>query len=141
MKKVLPLFRIYWFFWLNCCSRDNSSGVCVDDLSSISIFIIKFRIRVQAPCLLSQPPMTVLSDIHRCCARGFCGNHTIFQCPSSSFHDPSFPMWLGLVFRMLFVRVVFIILWLLHICRPKLLFVLVLKLLLDFNNISISRTE
>jgi hypothetical protein len=41
-----------------------------------------------APCILSQPPMTILSDIHRCCARGFCGNHTIFQCPSSSFCDP-----------------------------------------------------
>jgi hypothetical protein len=46
-------------------------------------------------------------------------------------------LWLGLVFRRLFVRVVFIILWLLQICRPKLLFVLVLKFLLDFNNISI----
>jgi hypothetical protein len=39
--------------------------------------------------------MTVLSDIHRCCARGFCGNHTIFRCPSS-FCDPSFPVaWIG----------------------------------------------
>jgi hypothetical protein len=34
--------------------------------------------------------MTILNDIHRCCARGFCGNQTIFQCPSSSFCDPSF---------------------------------------------------
>jgi hypothetical protein len=46
-------------------------------------------------------------------------------------------LWLGLVFGRLFVRVVFIILWLLHICRPKLPFVLVLKFLLNFNNISI----
>jgi hypothetical protein len=37
-----------------------------------------------------------LSDIHQCCARGFCGNHTTFQCPSSSSRDPSFPMaWTG----------------------------------------------
>jgi hypothetical protein len=38
MKKALPLFRICWFFWLNCCGHDNSSGVCVDDLSFTSIF-------------------------------------------------------------------------------------------------------
>ena len=45
-----------------------------------------------APCIWSRPPMTVLRDIHRCCSRGFCGNHTIFRCPSLSSHDPSFPM-------------------------------------------------
>jgi hypothetical protein len=40
--------------------------------------------------------MTVLSDIHQCCARGFCGNHTIFRCPSLSSRDPSFPVsWTG----------------------------------------------
>jgi hypothetical protein len=50
-------------------------------------------------------------------------------------------LWLGLVFGRLFVRVVFIILWLLWICRIELPFVLVLKFLLDFNNISISNTE
>ena len=50
-------------------------------------------------------------------------------------------MWLGLVFGRLFVRVVFVILWLLWICRPKLPFVLVLKFLLDFNSISIGSTE
>jgi hypothetical protein len=50
-------------------------------------------------------------------------------------------LWLGLVFRRLFVRVVFVILWLLRICRPELPFVLVLKFLLDFNNISISNTS
>ena len=50
-------------------------------------------------------------------------------------------LWLRLVFRKLFVRVVFLILWLLQICRSELLFVLVLKIFLDFNKISISRTE
>jgi hypothetical protein len=49
-------------------------------------------------------------------------------------------LWLGLVFGRLFVRVVFVILWLLRISRPKIFFVLVLKFLLDFNNISISDT-
>jgi hypothetical protein len=40
--------------------------------------------------------MTILSDIHQCCARGFCGNRTIFQCPSLSSCDPSFPIaWTG----------------------------------------------
>jgi hypothetical protein len=35
-------------------------------------------------------------DIHRCCARGFCGNCTIFRCPYLSSCDPSFPMaWTG----------------------------------------------
>jgi hypothetical protein len=38
------------------------------------------------------PIMTIFSDIHRCCARGFFGNSTTFQCPSSSFRDPSFPV-------------------------------------------------
>jgi hypothetical protein len=40
--------------------------------------------------------MTVSSDIHRCCARGFCGSHTISQCHSSYFLYPSFPVyWTG----------------------------------------------
>jgi len=50
-------------------------------------------------------------------------------------------LWLGPVFGRLLVRVVFFILWLLWICRPKLPFVLVLKFMLDFNNISIGITE
>jgi hypothetical protein len=50
-------------------------------------------------------------------------------------------MWLGLVFGRLFVRDSFVILWFLQICRPELLFVLVLKVLHDFNNISISNTK
>jgi hypothetical protein len=40
--------------------------------------------------------MTILSDIHRCCAKGFCGTRTIFRCPSLSSRDPSFLMaWAG----------------------------------------------
>ena len=50
-------------------------------------------------------------------------------------------LWLGLVFERLFVRVVFVILWLLWIFRPELPFFLVLKFLLDFNSISIGITE
>jgi hypothetical protein len=50
-------------------------------------------------------------------------------------------LWIGLVFERLFVRVIFVILWLLWICRPELSFVLVLKFLLNFNNISINNTE
>jgi hypothetical protein len=51
-------------------------------------------------------------------------------------------LWLGMVFgMMMFVRAVFIILWFLQTYTPKILFFMVLKLLLDFNNISISRTE
>jgi len=50
-------------------------------------------------------------------------------------------LWLGLVFRRLFVRVVFAILWLLWICRPELPFVLVLKFLLNFNSILIGSIE
>jgi hypothetical protein len=48
---------------------------------------------------------------------------------------------LGLVFERLFVRDVFVILWLLWIYRSEIWFVLVLKFMLDFNNISISSTE
>jgi hypothetical protein len=50
-------------------------------------------------------------------------------------------LWLGVVFRRLFVRSVFVILWLLRICKPELPFVLVLKFMLNFNSISISSTE
>jgi hypothetical protein len=50
-------------------------------------------------------------------------------------------LWLGLVFGRLFVRVVFFILWLLWVCRTELSFVLVLKFLLDFNNISMGSIE
>jgi hypothetical protein len=40
--------------------------------------------------------MNVLSDIHWCRARGFCGTHTIFRCPSFSSRDPSFLVsWTG----------------------------------------------
>ena len=48
---------------------------------------------------------------------------------------------LGLVFERLFVRAVFVILWLLVIGRPELLFILVLKFLLYFNSLLISNTE
>jgi hypothetical protein len=45
---------------------------------------------------LSSDTMTVSSDIHQCCAKGFCGSHTTSYCPSSSFHFPSFPVaWAG----------------------------------------------
>ena len=45
---------------------------------------------------LISEPMTILTDIEWCCARGFCGNHTIFWCPSSSSSDPSFHVaWNG----------------------------------------------
>ena len=47
MKKVLPFFKICWFFWLNCRGRNNSSGVCVNDLSFTSIFRIWLWIRVR----------------------------------------------------------------------------------------------
>ena len=46
-------------------------------------------------------------------------------------------MCLGLVIGRLLVRVIFIVLWSLHICRPELPFVLVPKFLLDFDSISI----
>jgi hypothetical protein len=40
-----------------------------------------------------QPPMISLSDIHQCCARGFCGAHTISQCPSSSHYLSFLVAW------------------------------------------------
>jgi hypothetical protein len=49
--------------------------------------------------------------------------------------------WLGLVIlrlHILWIRVAFSILWSLQICRPKFSLVLVLKFLLDVDNISIS---
>lgn len=47
MDEALPLFKIYWFFWLNCCDRESGSGVCVDDLTIFNNFWIGFRIRVR----------------------------------------------------------------------------------------------
>jgi len=44
MEEVLPLFRIYWFFWLNYCGCDSCNGVSIDDLSSFNIFWIRFWI-------------------------------------------------------------------------------------------------
>jgi fluoride ion exporter CrcB/FEX len=40
--------------------------------------------------------MIVWSDIHQCCAKGFCGTHTTFQCPSST-SVTLLCLWLGLV--------------------------------------------
>jgi hypothetical protein len=37
-----------------------------------------------------------LENIHQCCAKGFCGTHTTFQCPSSTSHYPSLLVaWTG----------------------------------------------
>ena len=38
MEEALPLFRISWFLWLNCCDHDSRSGVCDDDMSIFNIF-------------------------------------------------------------------------------------------------------
>jgi len=93
-----------------------------------------------APFLWSREPMIVLREIYQCCARGFFGKHTTFQCCSSSSHDPSFLVaWTS--FWEVFVRNVFIILWLLPICRPELSFVLVPKFMLDFDIISIGNSQ
>ena len=140
MKKVLPLFRICWFFWLNCCGHDNSSGVRVNALSFTIIFRIKFWIRV---CLfvfdlshqwLFWAPFIGVVPGTFVELTPFFG---VFLClPVTLLFK-----WLGLVFGRLFVRDVFVILWLLWICRPEFPFVLVLKFLLNFNSISISSTE
>ena len=39
MEDALPLFRIYWFFWLNCCGRDSRNGVCIDHPSVFNILL------------------------------------------------------------------------------------------------------
>jgi hypothetical protein len=40
--------------------------------------------------------MIVPSNIHECCARGFCGTHTTFQCPSLTSCYPSLHVaWTG----------------------------------------------
>ena len=47
VEEALFLFRIYWFFSLNCCVRDSGSGVYVDDVSIFNILLIRFSIRVR----------------------------------------------------------------------------------------------
>ena len=140
MKKALPLFWIYWFFWLNCCGCDNSSGVCVDDLSFPSIFIIIFWIRVRLLVFDLSHQWLFWATFIRVVPGAFveiAPFSSVLLCLPVTLIFP----WLGLVFRRLFVRVVFVILWLLRICKPELSFVLVLKFLLNFNNISISDTK
>jgi len=39
MKDAFPLFRIYWFFWLNCCGHNNINGVCIHHLSVFNILL------------------------------------------------------------------------------------------------------
>ena len=140
MKKTLPLFRICCFFWLNCCGCDNNSGVCVNDLFSPIIFWIRFWIMVRLlvydlshqwlfwATFISVVPgafveLEPFSSVLLCLLVTL-----LFLC-------------LGLVFRKLFVRVIFIILLLFWIWKPEILLVLVLKFLLDFNNLSIRNTK
>ena len=135
MKKALPLFKICWFFWLNCCGNDRSSGVCVDDLSSTNIFWIDVRLLVFDISHQWLFWATFVSVVPRDFVEiAPFSSVLLFLLVTLLF------LWLGLVFGRLFVRFVFIILWLFHICKPKLSFVLVLKFLLYFN-ISISNTE
>ena len=84
--------------------------------------------------------MTVFSDIHRYCAGDFV---EVAPLPSVILRLSLTLLFycLGLVFGRLLVRDVFIVLWLLHICRPELPFVLVPKFLLDFDNISIGNSQ
>jgi hypothetical protein len=49
-------------------------------------------------------------------------------------------LWFGLVVGRMFSRVVFIMLWLLCICKPEIHFFPVLKFLLNFGIISIRNT-
>ena len=140
MKKALPLFKICWFFWLNCCGHDNSSGVCIDDLSFPIIFRIRFWIRVQ---------LLVFDLSHQCLfwvtfvavVPGAFVEITPFSGVLLCLPMTLLFLCLGLVFGRLFVRDIFGILWLLWIFKTKIPFVLVLKFLLDFNSISIGNTE
>ena len=140
MKKTLPSFKIYWFFWLNCCSCENSSGVCIDDLSFTSIFRIGLWIRV---CLF------VFDIDHQWLfwvkffgvVPGDFMELASFSCVLLCLHVTLLFLFLGLVFGKLFVRAVFVILWLLRICRPELSFVLVPKFLLNFDSIWIGNSQ
>ena len=139
MKKALPLFRICWFFWLNCCGHDNSSGVYVDDLSFTSIFRIRFWIRVRLLVFDLGHQWLFWATFIRVVPGAF-----VEIVPFSGvlcLPVTLLFLCLGLVFGRLFVRVVFVILWLLQICRPEFPFVLVLKFFLNFNSISISSTD
>ena len=84
--------------------------------------------------------MIVSSDIHRCCSSGFCGSHIV---PHVILHLPFTLSVLCLVLfvRRLFFTVVFIILWLLQIRTPEFPFILVTKVFLDFDNISIGNSQ
>jgi hypothetical protein len=98
--------------------------------------------------LSSQPTMIVWSDIHQCCAKGFCGTHTTFQCPSTSV--TLLFLWLGLVVLglailalsfSLGVRATFTVLLLRWVCRTEIPLILFLELLLDLDNISVSDSQ
>ena len=137
MKKEHPLFWIYWFFWLNCCGRDNSSGVCIDDLSFTSIFRIRLWIRVRL-LVFDLGHQWLFWATFIGVVPGDFVQITPFSSVLLCLPVTLLFMWL---FGRLFVRGVFVLLWLLSICKNKILFVLVLKFLLDFNSISIGSTE
>jgi hypothetical protein len=63
--------------------------------------------------------------------------------PSVILHLPFtlYVLCLVLFVWRLFVRVIFIILWLLQIWRPEFPFILVTKVFLDFENISIRNSQ
>jgi len=140
MKKVLPLFRICGFFWLNCVSRNNSSGVYIYDLSSINIFLIILWIRVRL-LVFDLGHQWLFWATFIGVVLGDFVEITPFSGVLLRLSVTLLFLWLGMILGRLFVRDVFIILWLLHIFKPKLSFVLVLKFLHDFNDISISNTE
>ena len=129
--------RMKWIFW-----TFHHSVLLIDMFLKLSRNLsIKTNGNLgSTPCLWYHPPMTFFSDIH-----WFVPGDFVEIAPFSSvllcLPITVLFLWLGLVFKILFVRAIFIILWLLHIFRPKLPFVMVLKFLLNFKNISIRSTE
>ena len=139
MKKELPFFIIYWLFWLNCCVHDNNNGVYVNDMYSISIFIIKLWIRDNILVFYLGHQWMFWAKFISVVLGSFVEIAPFFgvlRLPVTLLF-----LSLRLVFWNLFVRVIFLILWFFRIWRSKLPFVLVPKFLLDFNNISIRNTK
>jgi len=100
-------FIITWFDWAVWRHPRRCSNILVLFYNLVDHLLLEKRVLGQGysglsfllfwcSVLWAQPPMTVSSDIHRCCAKGFCGSRTTSKCPSSSYCYPYFIVsWTG----------------------------------------------
>jgi len=117
MENALPLLRILWFFWLDCCGCDSNSGFCdkVWVMNQLCFFELYHQWNFWAT-FIGVVPMDFME------VRPLT---SVLLCLPISLNF----LWLGMVvlrLTILWVRDSFTTLWLLWICRTKFSHVLLL---------------